>query len=156
MAKYQEPFEETQDLFTEIITAAGLAQVLNITVLVDNNSKKLFEVIKANNLLKHLAASDVVIVINERILEKLTPAQRRIVVEESITPITYDNETDKLTINKPDVITHSGVLSKHTFKVWNDIRETVKLLYKAEEDAKEEAKAVRTPTNKPKAFAKSK
>jgi hypothetical protein len=40
--------------------------------------------------------------------------------------ILFDVEHDKLTIKKPDVITFSEILTKHTFETWNVLRESVK------------------------------
>ena len=39
MAKYEEPFEDTQSMFNEVIDAAGLSQFVNITVLTNNKAK---------------------------------------------------------------------------------------------------------------------
>ena len=48
-------------------------------------------------------------------------------------------ENDKLIITKPDVVTFSGVLSKHTFDKWDALRESIKTLYAAEKQAEDEA-----------------
>jgi hypothetical protein len=139
MAKYEEPFEDTQDLYNEVIQAAGLDQFINITVLVNTKAKDLFKVNKANELLKYRTGDDIIIVLNEKIFEQLTPEQRRIVVEESLAGIHYDTENDKLVITKADVVTFSGILSKYSFDVWNVLQESVKTLYNAEKQAEDEA-----------------
>ena len=139
MAKFEEPFEDTQDLYTEVIKAAGLDQYVNITILVNNKAKELFKINKANDLLKHRTGDDIIIVLNERIFEGLTDEQRRIVIEESLASIHYDMENDKLVISKPDVVTFSGVLAKHTFDKWEALRESIKTLYAAEKQAEDEA-----------------
>ena len=139
MAKFEEPFEDTQDLYTEVIKAAGLDQYVNITILVNNKAKELFKINKANDLLKHRTGDDIIIVLNERIFEGLTDEQRRIVIEESLASIHYDRENDKLVISKPDVVTFSGVLAKHTFDKWEALRESIKTLYAAEKQVEDEA-----------------
>jgi hypothetical protein len=53
MAKYLEPFEDTQDLFTKKITQAGLSNFLTITIIVNNTAKDIFKVSKTNDLFKH-------------------------------------------------------------------------------------------------------
>ncbi len=141
MAKFEEPFEDTQDLYNEVIKAAGLDQYVNITILVNNKAKEIFKINKANDLLKHRTGDDIIIVLNEKIFEGLTDEQRRIVVEESLASIHYDMENDKLVITKPDVVTFSGVLSKHTFDKWDALRESIKTLYAAEKQAEDEAAA---------------
>ena len=107
--------------------------------MVNNKSKELFKIIKANELLKYKTGDDIIIVLNEQIFEQLTDEQRRIVVEESLASIHYDMENDKLVITKPDVVTFSGVLSKHTFEKWDALRESIKTLYAAEKQAEDEA-----------------
>ena len=139
MAKFEEPFEDTQDLFNEVIKAAGLDQYVNITILANNKAKEIFKVNKANDLLKHRTGDDIIIVLNEKIFEGLTDEQRRIVIEESLASIHYDMENDKLVISKPDVVTFSGVLSKHTFDKWEALRESIKTLYAAEKQVDDEA-----------------
>jgi hypothetical protein len=139
MAKFEEPFEDTLDLYNEVIKSIGLDNYVNITVLVNNKSKELFKIIKANELLKYKTGDDIIIILNEQIFEQLTDEQRRIVVEESLASIHYDMENDKLIITKPDVVTFSGVLSKHTFDKWNTLRESIKSLYEAEKQVEDEA-----------------
>jgi hypothetical protein len=132
MAKFDEPFEDTQALYDEKIKAIGLDQFINITVVVNNTAKDLFKVNKANELLKYRTGDDVLIVLNEKIFEQLTDAQKHIVVEDSLASIHYDTEKDRLVITKPDVIAYSGILSKFTFETWNVVRESIKTLYAAE------------------------
>lgn len=148
MATYLEPHEETQTLFNTAIDNANLGNYLNITVVVNDRSKEMFKVVKASDLLKFRTQDDILIVINEKILDQLEPAQRAIVVEEAVCAIHFDTEHDKLTITKPDVITFSGILSKYTFETWNTIRESIKAIVKAEED---EADAKKAATEKAKA-----
>lgn len=140
MAKFEEPFEDTQNLFNQVIDAAGLSNYINITVLADNKAKEIFKVVKANDLLKFRTGDDVVIVLNEKIFDQLIPAQQRIVAEEALASIGYDTENDKLVISKPDFIAHSGILQKHTYPVIEVVRESIKTLYQAESQEEEEGK----------------
>jgi repressor of nif and glnA expression len=135
MAKFEEPFEETQDLYTQLIDKAGLSNYINITILANNKAKEIFKVNKANELHRYRTGDDIIIVINEKIFDQLTPDQRVIVVEESLASIHYNMEKDKIEITKPDVVTFSGILSKHGFDTWNVLQESVKTLYNAEQEA---------------------
>ena len=148
MAKYEEPFEDTQDLYNKLIIAADLSNYVKITILTNNRAKEIFKVNKANELLKYRTGDDIIIVINEKIFEELTPEQKKIVAEESLASISFDAENDKIIISKPDVVTFSGVLGKYTFETWNTLRESIKSLYDAEKQAEDEAKALTTPKSK--------
>ena len=134
MAKFNEPFEETQALFDEKIITAGLDQTVNITIVVNDSAKEIFKVNKANELLKYRTGDDIIIVLNEKIFDQLPTEHRHIVAEEALASIHFDAEKDKLIISKPDVITFSGVLSKFTFDTWNVVRESIKTLYQAEKE----------------------
>jgi hypothetical protein len=139
MARYEEPFEDTQALFNEVIEATGLNNYMNITVLANNKAKEIFKVNKSNELLKYRTGDDVIIVLNEGIFEKLTDEQKRIVVEEAIAYISFDSEKDKVIITQPDFMAHSGILRKHTFNIIEVVRESIKTLYQAEKQAEDEA-----------------
>jgi hypothetical protein len=141
MAKYEEPFEDTQAMFQQAETRRGLSNLVNITVLTNNKAKEIYKVNKANDLLNHIATVDIVIVINEKILEQLTPEQQAIVVDESLASISYDSDKDSIVISKPDVVTFSRLLEVHSFPVWNTLRESIKSLYDAEKQAEDERKA---------------
>jgi hypothetical protein len=152
MAKYEEPFEDTQSLFNEVIDAAGLSQFVNITVLTNNKAKEIFKINKANELLKYRTGDDVIIVLNEKIFEQLPADQKRIVVEEAVAYISFDSENDKLVITTPDFMAHTGILRKHTFGVIDVVRESIKTLYQAEKQAEEESKATTEKAKKQKTY----
>ena len=69
MAKYVQPFEDTQEIFNRAIDVTGLQNYITITLLSNNKSKKLFDVIKANELVKFRSGDDVFIILNENIFE---------------------------------------------------------------------------------------
>lgn len=152
MAKFDEPFEDTQALFSQVISDAGLDQFINITLLTNNKAKEIFKINKANELLKYRTNDDVIIVLNEKIFEQLTDDQKRIIVEEAIAYISYDSENDKVVITAPDFIAHSGILRKHTFDTIDVVRESVKSLYQAEKQAEDETKATTEKGKKQKSF----
>lgn len=141
MAKYEEPFEETQDLYNQLIERAGLSHYVNITILTNNKAREIFKINKANELLKYRTGDDIIIVLNEKIFDQLTQEQRTIVAEESLASIHFNAEKDKIEISKPDVVTFSGILAKHTFEKWNVLRESITTLYNAEKQEEDEAKS---------------
>lgn len=141
MAKYEQPFEDTQEMYNRAIIAANLSQYMNITVLVNNKLKDLFKVSKCSESENFKTGDDINIFVNEKLLEGLTPEQKLIVVEESLASLHYDMEKDSIVISKPDVVTFSGILSKYSFESWNVIRESVNALKAAEKQAEDEAKS---------------
>jgi|ERR1035437_383581 hypothetical protein len=141
MAKYEQPFEDTQEMYNRAIDATSLNQYMNITILVNNKAKDIFKVAKCSETENFKTKDDINIFINEKLLEGLTPEQRIIVVEESIAAIHFDTESDTITLTKPDVSTFSGILRKYTFETWNVIRESIKTLKTKEKEAEDQRKA---------------
>jgi len=156
MAKYEQPFEDTQEMYNRAIDAASLSQYMNITILVNNKAKDIFKVAKCSETEKFKTQDDINIFINEKLLEGLTPEQRLIVVEESIACIHFDTESDTITLTKPDVVTFSGIIRKHTFETWNTLRESIKSLKDKEKEAEDQRKAQveKAKADKAKKFAK--
>jgi TRAP-type C4-dicarboxylate transport system substrate-binding protein len=152
MAKFEEPFEDTQSIFNQVIDVAGLSQLINITVLSNNKAKEIFKIYKSNELLKYRTGDDVIIVINEKIFEKLNPQQKMIVAEEAVAYISYDSENEKLVITQPDFMAHTGVLRKHTYPVIEVVRESIKTLYQSEKQSEEETKAATEKAKKQKSY----
>lgn len=135
--KFEEPFEETIDLYKKRIELTGLDKQIKITILGNPKSKEIFKVTKASDILKYRAGDDIIIFVNELIFDQLTDEQREMVVDESLAGISYDDEKEKLTISKPDVITFSGIISKYTFEKYSQLHETIKLIYSQENDKEE-------------------
>jgi hypothetical protein len=140
-SKFVLPFEDVQEIFSDLIAKTGLEnQDINITIVVNNKSKKIFDVVKANDLLKFRSGDDVLIILNEQIFEKLTVEQQKIVAEQALAYISYDGEKDKIVITKPDFIEHTGIIAKYGFETINVLKESIISLYQAQEQDEEENK----------------
>ena len=134
MAKYEEPFDDTQEIFDGVIANAELDRYVNIKLLSDNKSKTITKVVKANPLLKFETKNDLYIFVNEQIFEQLEDWQKVIVAEEALAGVYFDTEKDKLEIKKGDVETFSGLLSKYGYDRYEVVRESIKTLYQVEKE----------------------
>ena len=134
MARYEEPFDDTKEIFENIISNADLSRFINFKLLINNKQKELYKPIKANDLVKHMTNNDVVIIINERIFEQLNPEQKIMIAEESIAGVHFDAEKDKITFTKGDIHTYSGILSKFGTEKYLKLCELIKLIYSQEND----------------------
>jgi len=137
MAKYEEPFDDTQEIFDGVIANAELDRYVNIKLLSDNKSKTITKVVKANPLLKFETKNDLYIFVNEQIFEQLEDWQKVIVAEEALAGVYFDTEKDKLEIKKGDVETFSGLLSKYGYDRYEVVRESIKTLYQVEKEEAE-------------------
>lgn len=150
MSKFIEPHEETQNLYNQAIDNVGLGNFINITILVNDRLKTVFKLKKADEILQHRAGDDVIVIINEKIIDQLTPAQRVIVIEESLASISFDTEKNLMVITPPDFLAHSGIIRKHTFNTIEVLRESIKTLYAAEKQEEDERKAATAKAKKDK------
>jgi TRAP-type C4-dicarboxylate transport system substrate-binding protein len=138
MAKYEQVFEDTQALFNQKILDAGLDRFMMVTVLATNQSKKIYDVQKANEITRFRTGDDVYIFVNDLIFEQLTPEQQSIVAESAVAHISFDTEKDKIVITKPNFKAHKPIIKKYTYDVLEVLEESIESLYqkrKEEEDA---------------------
>jgi TRAP-type mannitol/chloroaromatic compound transport system substrate-binding protein len=142
MSKYKELHEGTKALYDQAILQTNLGQLINIAIFADDNSKEIFKLVKANELLKFRTQDDLIILVNEKIIDQLTPEQRLIVVQESLAGVSYDTEKDKLVIETPDFMAHTNILRKYSFEVIDVIRESIKSILLAEKQQKDETKSI--------------
>jgi hypothetical protein len=138
MAKYTEPFDETREVFEEVITTQMLDLNVNFKILADNRQKDIYKIRKADDLVKHMTNNDVVIVVNEAIYDKLDSAQQHMVAEEATAGIHYDLEKEKLIIKKGNVTTFSTLLRKYGYDKYEVLLESIKTLYDADKEEQAE------------------
>ena len=142
MAKFETPFDDTKEVFQSVIDGTDLERVLNFDLVTNNKHKDIVaKPMKANDYEKHKTGVDVKIFINEDVFEKLDELQQVIVAESALAYVSYDFEKDKLTISKPDVMGHSGVISKFGDKVYLNTLTVIKETFSQLKEQKEEQEA---------------
>ncbi len=145
MATFLEALEETTNLFDDLIIKAQLKQFVKFKILVNDKLKEIGKVGKANDITKHLTDIDVVVVVNEQIFEQLEPSQKMIIAEELLAGVSFNQENGKVTINKPDFITFSGIAVKYGIENVAKTKDLISLMFKQKEDAEADNA---TPTKK--------
>lgn len=138
MAKFEEVFEDTQDLFNGAVDQIDNLREVNIKILANNRLKEIGKVIKANDLLKHMTNEDIIILLNETVFEQLSDEQKEMVIEELLAQVYFDDEKGKVVIIKPDVNTFSLFLRKYGYDKYETLHESIKAIFaQAEEEAAE-------------------
>ena len=144
MAKFEEVYQETVDVFKTHITKSNIPSFIKIKLLSNNTLKDFGSVTKSQDIIKFMTDYDVIIQINEPIFDQLQEDQKEYVVKDLLAPIVYDMEKDKLSIAQPDVTTFSGVLRQYDIDMYIGIKESIVTLLeekKIQEDlAKQAAK----------------
>jgi len=144
MAKFEQPFPDTQDIFQTVIDGTDLERNVNIKLLTNNRLKEIGKVTKTNDLVQYLSSEDVIIQINEEVFEKLDELQQIIVAESLLAYVSFDMEKEKLTISKPDVMGHSVVISKFGDKVYLNTLKIIKEVFNQQKEKKAEDEAITT------------
>jgi hypothetical protein len=129
MAKFEEVFEDVQELFDTVIGITDLERVVTIKIISNDKQKEIFKVAKANDLTKYLSEVDVVVIINQLIFNQLPRDMQEMIAIEAITYIGYDSEKDKLIIATPDVKTFSLILRKFGYEAYERTQLSIKSLY---------------------------
>jgi hypothetical protein len=137
MAKFEDPFQDTKNIFEALISKANLDNFINIKVLTNNRQKEIGKVVKANDLVKHMTNEDVVIILNEAIFEMLEDDQKNLVADEILAGIHFDSEADKIIIEKGDIVTHSGIISKYSFETYFQCHQVIKEAYAQKKESEE-------------------
>jgi hypothetical protein len=145
MAKFEEVYQETEDIFKTHITKSNIPSFIKIKLLSNNTLKDFGSVTKSQDIIKFMTDYDVIIQVNEPIFDQLQEDQKEYVVKDLLACIIYDMEKDKLSISQPDVTTFSGVLRQYDIDTYLGIKESIVTLLeekKIQEDlAKQAAKA---------------
>ncbi|MFW5847555.1 MAG: hypothetical protein ACOCVF_01365 [bacterium] len=145
--RYTDVLDETLEKFNKVLETTSIPHWVEFKLLADFQQKELYQVRKANELLELLSDGiNVVIIINEQIYDDLTDEMKTIMFEEALTGIVVDIEKGKVSIEKYDITTYSGMLVKHGSDTMILFMESVKSLFDAKEEkekAEKEAKKQR-------------
>ena len=154
MAKYEQVFEDTQAIFSQKILDAGLDRYMTVIILATNQSKKIYNIQKANEITSFRTGDDVYIFVNDLIFEQLTPEQQNIIAEEAVGEISFDTEKDKILITKANFAANEKIIDKYTYDVLKVVRESVKSLYQKRKEEEDASKAQTEKAGNKKGFKK--
>jgi len=149
MAKFEEVYEDTLNLFNKHIGESSIPSFLRIKILSNEGLKEIpGKVSKSQDIVKFMTNYDVIIQVNEPIFDELNDNQKDYIVKDLIAQIHYDMDKDKVNILKPDVTTFSGVLRQYDIDTYLGLKESIVVLIeqrKIQEDlAKQAAKVVKS------------
>lgn len=141
--KYDLPHPDTTDAFNAEITAAGLDQVMNITVLVDDKLKpSIYKVAKCSPSESFKTGDDINIFLNEDVFNQLPDELQKLAIIEALAGISYNYDKDVAEYTKPDFYAYSGVMEKHSYNDVVVLRESIKSIFDKAKQAADEAKAL--------------
>lgn len=143
--------EENKEIINEVVGKTLIEQYMNIYYFSVPKQKQVFKVKKLGVLGEsvHKESSTVCICVNEEIFERLSPVQQRMLAEDAINQILFDDEKDKITIEAPAITMTVGGWRKYGVELANAY-ETSLLTAQQLEKEKKEAKAAEQETKKSK------
>lgn len=142
MAKLEDVTPELKSRVGQIIVDYNLDPKISALVL-SKPMKEVGTVSKASEIVKYTTKDDVVILINEEVFDligeneesEVQAALQQVVLENILTGIEYKDNTDSVSMVKPDFITYSGILKEFGAETMIRLFETIK---SAKEQIKED------------------
>jgi hypothetical protein len=115
MDKHYQLQDEIIEKFNEIQSKLAFPTKINFTIVGDVKLKKLVKIKKANDILKYLTQSDIIVYINEEIYYKLESDQKalEILFTEELNSIEVNMKTGVIKMKRLNLITSTDIIKKY-------------------------------------------
>ncbi len=140
MGKFSEVSDDFKQMFDEEVELTTIPNWVRFTLAANNKMKDLYQVRKFDELIEMLTQYDIAVVINEDILFQLDDEQQRIVIKEILHSVVVNMENDKITIEKPNFTTFSGLLAKIGSEKMISLKESIDSLFRAKTEQEDQEK----------------
>ena len=139
MKKYDDPSEDLENLFNEVLESTSIPHWVEIKIKSYDKQKDVCGIKKLDDLVSSLTPEKLnfAVVVNEKAFDQLTDEFKRIKLESVIAGVTV-SDTDVVSLSKPDFVEYTGVLQKFGHEKIIAMRENIESIYtkiKEEEDA---------------------
>lgn len=137
--KFGEISEDVKDILDEVIgNNTNLFNYMNIYYYSVDKQKTVLKATKLNPLSETVAKkpNTVAITVREAIFERLNPNQQKMLVEDTVNQILFDDEKDKITIDAPAITMTADGWRKYG----KDLAETYELCLLTAQQLEEEEK----------------
>jgi len=141
MAKIEKASEDVVNRFEEIKETTNIPHWIQFEVFSNEKQKELYKINKTNDVTE--VATDglnFTVVFNEEILDGLPDDMQEMAVVECLTGVCV-SESDAVSLEKPDFVTHSGVMKRYGDDSVIRFKESIKSLFDAKKQKEDEEKA---------------
>lgn len=151
MAKLFKLSDETQNLIDEMVDEFGLNHYMNFKCFGINKQRQVIKVKKASPTEEGMGDSTdcVIIIVAENVFEKLSEEQQKIILNDALSEVFYDDEKDKIIVTQPEISVTLGGWQK-----WGEelikAQETAILVKEQLEEEERERKAAEKEAKKKK------
>ena len=143
--------DDVRNVLDEVVEQTNLENFMNIYYYAVPKQKGVIKVSKLNPIGEAVSKKTdvVVITVAEEIFERLDPNQQKMLVEDAINQISYDDEKDKIGIEAPAITMTVGGWRKYGAELANAYEMSLLTAQQLEEE-KKEAKAAAAEAKKAK------
>ena len=148
---FGEVSDDVRVVLDEVVEQTNLENFMNIYYYAVPKQKSVIKVSKLNPIGEAVSKKPgtVVITVAEEIFERLDPNQQKMLVEDAINQISYDDEKDKIGIEAPAITMTVGSWRKYGAELANAYEMSLLTAQQLEEE-KKEAKAAAAEAKKSK------
>lgn len=136
---FGEVSDDVRVVLDEVVEQTNLENFMNIYYYAVSKQKGVIKVSKLNPIGEAVSKKPgtVVITVAEEIFERLDPNQQKMLVEDAINQISYDDEKDKISIEAPAITMTVGGWRKYGAELANAYEMSLLTAQQLEEEKKE-------------------
>lgn len=124
---------EVEQLFNEVLNETTIPQWVEFRLISNDKLKEPYQIRKVNEIFEFITGGiNIIVVLNEVIFDGLTDELKKILFHEIVAGVVV-NDNDKITINRHDFNTYTGMLNKYGEKLI-ELKEVIKSLYDKNEN----------------------
>ena len=140
MSKFSEISTEFKEMFFEQRDETTIPNWVEFTLTANNKMKDLYLIRKFDDLVEMLTSINIAVVVNEDIFFQLTDDQQKLVIKEILHGVVVDVENDKLSIEKFNFTTYSGLLAKVGAEPMIALKESIESLFRTKQEVEDQQK----------------
>jgi hypothetical protein len=111
--KYYDLDPDTEAEFNEIFKEKSFPVSIKLQFIGNSKQKGLIKISKIPDQYKYVIGKDLLVQINEELVEVFDDEILKILYEQEITKITVDMKSGNIKLDKPDLVTFSGLVAKY-------------------------------------------
>jgi len=141
MVKFEKASDDVMELFEKVSNGTNIPKWIRFEVLCNNDLKGLYKIVKMNDLVEILTNGlNFAIILNEEIFDGLSDEQKEMAIQECLAGILV-SESEKITLEKPNFNTYTGMLEKYGHEPIIILHESIKSLLDQKKQKEDEEKA---------------
>ena len=141
MATFRKIDEDNEKIFDSVKEESSIPRWVEFGVFANDDLKELYQVKKMSDFNEFISDGlNIAVIINEEIFDQLPEEDKKLALEEALAGVKVD-ENDKISVEKFDFTTYTGMLQKHGDEKMIRLNESIKALFDQMEEQKKQAKA---------------